>query len=95
VSFSYSATVTKPAEVKAALEHQRDALGRTDAYAADRDPTGLLRGELDDLTAAAVKALEGAVRGLPGRGTYRLSVSGTRNADGDSVSLSVTTPPAG
>jgi hypothetical protein len=89
VSFSYSVTVAKPTDIKAAIEQRRDR------WLADQtNPTAELRAELRDLSDVAVKALTAAVKGLPAGSAYHVSVAGNRDSDGTtSLSLSAAVTP--
>jgi hypothetical protein len=89
VSFSYSVTVAKPTDVKAAIEQRRDR------WLADQtNPTAELRAEVRDLSDVAQKALVVAVKGLPAGTRWHLSVAGNRDTDGTtSLSLSAAVTP--
>jgi hypothetical protein len=95
VSFNYGATVSKASDVKKALHDQRDALLKTDTYDASRntateEEVAGRRGELEELTDAAIAGTEAVVRKLPGRSGFQVTVSGHRDTDGlDAVGISV------
>jgi hypothetical protein len=100
LSHSYSATVTKPAQVKDALKESRNRQAQQTRQAAGDQP-GVLQGqdpdrlltELDDVAAAADKGAEAIVRALDGS-SFQIAVSGNRDLGGElHVAVSVSAIP--
>jgi hypothetical protein len=91
VSFSFGATVAKPAELKKALEDQRNQ--RIKELAGDQPDLQARTAELEELVEPATKAAEAAVRGLKG-GSHQVTIGGHLDTDGTrSISVSVRAVP--